>query len=632
MKETSFINQNKNKWRRFEELNKSKQGDPDELSRLFVEITEDLSYARTHYPKRSVRVYLNFIAQNIFTSLYKIKKEPFSKFFYFWTTGLPLEMYRARKNLLLSFIIFLIACSIGVVSTAFDLNFAKVILSDFYIEKTNEFIKNGDPMAVYKQSASLPMFLEIFTNNIKVSFFTFILGIFFSVGTGFFLMLNGIMLGSFQSYFYYKGLTVSAKFGSQLLLTTFLTIWIHGAFEISAIIIAGAAGMTLGNGLLFPGTYSKMQSLQLSAKRGLYIMLGITPIIFMAAVFESWVTRHTEMPDSMKWTIILSSFAIMILYFVIYPFIVARQNPEKIDLNEEPLYHPERKIDYFKIRQVNEMFSDSFALYRNHFKTFSKIILTCIVLHISLMCAVFYTHQGYLDDDLYWFEILGTVFSIGKMNTPWQFFSMIFLVSLLASGIFYTIRSKIDNGEKSYTGWLKYFFANSYKLIIPVLLIYGGIVYLPEELKFFFCFLTPVILFMTAYFAFGKENLFTLTGSSIKKGFNHWGNNFLLQLVLTLIMSAFFLMNVSLLMFVIILPMIEWHIITQFDNYWMIINGVKCAMDIFFFWFTIPLVFYGFALSYFTAKEKEEATGLFEKLKEFGRKSKTREMEGDHEE
>ncbi|HCA83669.1 MAG TPA: stage II sporulation protein M, partial [Flavobacteriales bacterium] len=60
MKETSFIQQNKDKWKRFEELNRSGQADPEELSRLFVEITEDLSYARTFYPKRSVRVYLNY--------------------------------------------------------------------------------------------------------------------------------------------------------------------------------------------------------------------------------------------------------------------------------------------------------------------------------------------------------------------------------------------------------------------------------------------------------------------------------------------------------------------------------------------------------------------------------------------
>ena len=59
MKETSFIKQNKKKWARFEKLSGKKNNDPDEVSELFTEITEDLSYARTFYPRRSVRVYLN---------------------------------------------------------------------------------------------------------------------------------------------------------------------------------------------------------------------------------------------------------------------------------------------------------------------------------------------------------------------------------------------------------------------------------------------------------------------------------------------------------------------------------------------------------------------------------------------
>ena len=59
------------------------------------------------------------------------------------------------------------------------------------------------------------------------------------------------MLGSFQWWFKAKG----------LLLTSILAVWIHGAFEISAIVIAGGAGITLGNGILFPGTYTRVQSL-----------------------------------------------------------------------------------------------------------------------------------------------------------------------------------------------------------------------------------------------------------------------------------------------------------------------------------------------------------------------------------
>ena len=71
MRERKFIEQNKQKWREFERTLESNRKDPDKLSNLFVQITDDLSYSRTFYPNRSVRVYLNNLAQKVFYSIYK---------------------------------------------------------------------------------------------------------------------------------------------------------------------------------------------------------------------------------------------------------------------------------------------------------------------------------------------------------------------------------------------------------------------------------------------------------------------------------------------------------------------------------------------------------------------------------
>ena len=79
MRETDFINQNKNKWAELEELLHEDVKDPDKLSSLFVQVTDDLSYSRTFYPNRSVRVYLNNIAQQVFYRIYKNKKENINK-------------------------------------------------------------------------------------------------------------------------------------------------------------------------------------------------------------------------------------------------------------------------------------------------------------------------------------------------------------------------------------------------------------------------------------------------------------------------------------------------------------------------------------------------------------------------
>jgi hypothetical protein len=121
MKETSFISQNNEKWSRFEFLMKQKEKDPDELSNLFVDITDDFSYARTFYPNRSVKVYLNYLAQQVFILLYKNKSEKWNKFVSFWKYELPYQVFLSRKELLWSFLMFSVSFLIGWVSTVGDI-------------------------------------------------------------------------------------------------------------------------------------------------------------------------------------------------------------------------------------------------------------------------------------------------------------------------------------------------------------------------------------------------------------------------------------------------------------------------------------------------------------------------------
>ncbi len=74
MKESSFVKQNRKKWNEFEGMTGKTKADPDRMSELFVEITDDLAYSRTFYNNRSIRVYLNYISQLIFGKIYKNRK------------------------------------------------------------------------------------------------------------------------------------------------------------------------------------------------------------------------------------------------------------------------------------------------------------------------------------------------------------------------------------------------------------------------------------------------------------------------------------------------------------------------------------------------------------------------------
>jgi uncharacterized membrane protein SpoIIM required for sporulation len=174
---------------------------------------------------------------------------------------------------------------------------------------TNENIAKGDPFGVYKSIGEFPMFFMIAANNVYVSFRVFASGILLSVGTVYQLLSNGIMLGSFQYYFFSKGLGWASV----------LTIWIHGTLEISAIVIVGGAGLTVGNSILFPKTFTRLESFKRGAKDAMKIAIGIVPILIVAAFLESFVTRHTEMPMWLSIIILAVSLLFIAWYAILYP-------------------------------------------------------------------------------------------------------------------------------------------------------------------------------------------------------------------------------------------------------------------------------------------------------------------------
>ena len=316
MKEAVFIRQNREKWKNYEEILQHPQTQsPDVLADLYIDVTNDLSFARSHYSNSKITGYLNGLSSKLHQFIYKKKKVRFSRIITFWTQEIPEIMYYSRRELLYSFLIFAVCAFIGAFSTANDDSFARLIMGDHYIDMTLENIEKGDPMAVYKSMNEEEMFFMITINNIKVSFNIFIAGILTSLASAYMLLSNGIMIGSFQYFFHEQGLLGESA----------LAVWTHGTLEISAIIVAGAAGITMGNGWLFPKTYTRFESFRQSALKGGKIVLGTVPLFIIAGFLESYITRHTEYPFGVRLSFILVSISFVIIYYVIYPQILARK-------------------------------------------------------------------------------------------------------------------------------------------------------------------------------------------------------------------------------------------------------------------------------------------------------------------
>lgn len=308
MREGQFIKKNIDKWKLYQY---ERSVDPDETAHRFTELVNDLGYARTFYPHSKVTQYLNGLASKNYLDIYRNKKEETSRIVNFWKYELPLVIRKHHRFLLYSFLIFTVFAVIAAFSASHDQSFIRGVLGDEYVEMTEDNIAKGEPFGVYDSSGPLFMFIRIALNNIKVAFMCFVLGFFLTLGTIWFLFENGVMLGAFQYMFFAKGLGLKSV----------LVIWIHGTLEISACIISGAAGIILGCGILFPGTYKRIYSLKQGAKDGVKIMIGLVPIFIVAAFLEGFVTRYSTnaMPVWISVLILLGSLLFIIWYFVIYP-------------------------------------------------------------------------------------------------------------------------------------------------------------------------------------------------------------------------------------------------------------------------------------------------------------------------
>jgi uncharacterized membrane protein SpoIIM required for sporulation len=327
MREAAFVKQNKDKWLRFETILTNKTNiDPDLLSDLYIEITDHLSYAKTFYANSNTERYLNQIASKAHQNIYKTKKEAKNRLVIFFTNEFPLMFSKHHRELLITFLVFAFFTFVGAFSTAGDDDFVRSFgLSDGYVNMTLENIEKGDPMAVYKEQGEFNMFLGITLNNIKVALFAFGYGILFGIGSLYFMMRNAIMLGSFQYFFYQQG----------LLWESARTIWIHGTIEISVIIIAGCAGLVMGNGMLFTGTLPRLEAFKRGVISGLKILMSTIPFFIIAGFLEGFVTRHTEMPDWLALFIILGSLALIIFYYVIYPIRLHKREQSFIEFKNK---------------------------------------------------------------------------------------------------------------------------------------------------------------------------------------------------------------------------------------------------------------------------------------------------------
>ncbi len=317
MREALFIKKNKERWER---INQQPSDDTDEMASEFVQLVDDLGYAKTFYPHSKVTRFLNTEASKRYLSIYKNRKEETNRFVYFFKYELPLTVAKHHVTLLVCFLLFILFFAVGLFSSATDEQFIRDMLGDQYVNITEKNIEEGNPFGIYQGGNSTLMWLGIMINNIGVSFRYFGEGIFLCVITVNSLITEAIRLGAFEYIFLSKG------YGGLFI----VTVMLHGTLELSAIIIAAAAGVIMGKSWLFPGTEKRITALKNGAKDGVKIIVGLMPVFMTAAFVEGFITRYYRMPLWLSVPLLLASVFFIVGYFVVYPIRLkkrALQNP-----------------------------------------------------------------------------------------------------------------------------------------------------------------------------------------------------------------------------------------------------------------------------------------------------------------
>lgn len=168
------------------------------------------------------------------------------------------------------------------------------------------YSKDAESIGRVREAATdWTMFGFYIRNNISVSFQCFAGGLFAGVGTLFFLVYNGAFGGAVAGYLVARGLSS----------TFFSFVATHSAFEITAIVLSGAAGLKIGSALIWPGRRTRLQSLVTASRDSATLLYGVIAMLLVAAGVEAFWSSASWLPPYVKYSVAAMCWAAVIGYF-----------------------------------------------------------------------------------------------------------------------------------------------------------------------------------------------------------------------------------------------------------------------------------------------------------------------------
>lgn len=288
-----FIKERKTVWQRLEELldlldrmtlRRLHREEVRELGRIYRRTASDLAIARAESRDPRLINYLNSLVIRAHGRIYRADAQGGARIRNFFARDFPQAFRRTWRYTATAFAVFLLFSGIAFFGTRHDPDFSEFAgISPFFRESV---INSRQHWWERLNDANQIGSTQIFTNNIRVTFYAFALGAMFGVGTLYILAFNGAMFGSIIA------LTYRAGFGNDLV--SFVVG--HGVIELSCIFIAGGAGLLIGTALLMPGNLSRGDALKSRGMEAVRLVVGCVPLLVVAGIIEGFISPQPISP------------------------------------------------------------------------------------------------------------------------------------------------------------------------------------------------------------------------------------------------------------------------------------------------------------------------------------------------
>ena len=314
MKENQFIQVREESWKSFEDAlheyessgRKSQTTGVEEFVSLYRALSNDLSVARTRHYGASLIDRLNSLVLRGHNLVYVSRTGWLEQIYRFYANTFPREVRKHRKWVLTSLILFALPWLIVSYCISQSDTFIFAILDE---DMVNSIEQMYDPDAPWQKegpnpSNQLSALGGYLFNNTSIGLVTFVSGIGFGLLTVFVLLTNSLYLGSIFAHLTYNGYAS----------TLYPFVIGHGAFELTAIVIAGAAGLRLAVALYYPGNLGRKTALRQGIREVMTLVAGFFTMFIVAAFIEAFWSP-LELPPIIKYIVGSILWLLVFSYF-----------------------------------------------------------------------------------------------------------------------------------------------------------------------------------------------------------------------------------------------------------------------------------------------------------------------------